>query len=299
MVTNGDKKMPKKCQKFYCEKCDFVCTKYSNYAKHINTAKHKMVTNGDNGIFLCECGKKYAYRQGLSRHKRTCTYEINRPSEPSNILMLLEEHKEEQKKRDEEHKLQINTLMEKMSSMSLVTNNTTNNKFNLNFFLNTQCKDAIDYQTFLESIEINDRDLERFEKDGYLNGMMDVIQRSLYSLDIHQRPIHCTDAKRQTVYFKNKEGNWKKDGEKRQLERLVDTIENKTHNYFMDEWDRNGGMEGIEHIETDRYKWYIRVTTEITGGEHGKKDINQGLVITNVIDEICVKKNDSAYFSLV
>lgn len=299
MVTNGDKKMPKKCQIFYCENCKFECSKYSNYIKHINTAKHKMVTNGDNGIFLCECGKKYAYRQGLSRHKRTCNYEVVSPKEPNDILMLLEEHKVEQRKRDEEHKHQINTLMEQMSSMSLVTNNTTNNKFNLNFFLNTQCKDAIDYQTFLESIEINDRDLERFEKDGYLNGMMDVIERSLYSLEIHQRPIHCTDAKRQTVYFKNKEGNWKKDDEKRQLERLVDTIENKTHNYFMDEWDRNGGMETIEHIETDRYKWYIRVTTEITGGEHGKKDINQGLVIVNVIDEICVKKNESEYFSLV
>ena len=299
MVTNGDKKMPKKCQIFYCENCNFECSKYSNYIKHTNTAKHKMVTNGDSGIFLCECGKKYAYRQGLSRHKRTCDYKVVIPNEPTDILMLLEEHKVEQRKRDEEHKHQINTLMEQMSSMSLVTNNTTHNKFNLNFFLNTQCKDAIDYQTFLESIEINDRDLERFEKDGYLNGMMDVIERSLYSLEIHQRPIHCTDAKRQTVYFKNKEGNWKKDDEKRQLERLVDTIENKTHNYFMDEWDRNGGMDAIEHIETDRYKWYIRVTTEITGGEHGKKDINQGLVIVNVIDEICVKKNESEYFSLV
>ena len=259
MVTNGDKKMPKKCQKFYCEKCNFVCSKYSNYNKHLTTAKHKMVTNGDNGIFLCECGKKYAYRQGLSRHKQKCNYELTVPTETNDIMTLLEEHKEQQKKRDEEHKQQINTLMEQMSSMSLVTNNTTNNKFNLNFFLNTQCKDAIDYQTFLESIEINERDLERFEKDGYLNGMMDVIQRSLYSLDIHQRPIHCTDVKRQTVYFKNKEGNWKKDGEKRQLERLVDTIENKTHNYFMDEWDRSGGMDEIEHIETDRYKWYIRL----------------------------------------
>lgn len=294
MVTNGDKKMPKKCQKFHCEKCDFNTSKHSNYITHIITAKHKMVTNGDIGIFYCECGKKYAYRQGLSRHKRTCKYN-NIPTMSNDIVLLIEE----QRKRDEEHKNQINTIMEQMSSMNLVTNNTTNNKFNLNFFLNTQCKDAIDYQTFLESIVINEKDLVRFEKDGYLNGMMVVIQRSLYSLDIHQRPIHCTDVKRQTVYFKNKEGNWKKDGEKRQLERLVDTIENKTHNYFMDEWIKNGCTEGIEHIETDKYKWYIKVTTEITGGEHGKKYINQGLVITNVIDEINVKKTNSFYNLLV
>jgi hypothetical protein len=299
MVTNGDKKMPKKCQIFYCDKCNFECSKSSNYVKHKATAKHKMVTNGDSGIFLCDCGKRYAYRQGLSRHKRSCTYENEIPNSPNELLMILEEHKEEQRKRDEEHKQQMNTIMEQMSSMSLVTNNTTNNKFNLNFFLNTQCKDAIDYQTFLESIVISDKDLVRFEKDGYLNGMMDVIQRSLYSLDIHQRPIHCTDVKRQTVYFKNKEGNWKKDGEKRQLERLVDTIENKTHNYFMDEWINNEGLEGTEHVETDKYKWYLKVTTEITGGEHGKKDINQGLVITNVIDGIHVKKNNSADYSLV
>lgn len=296
MVTNGDKKMPKKCQKFYCENCDFNTSKHSNYIKHLHTAKHKMVTNGDIRIFYCECGKKYAYRQGLSRHKRTCTYKNTIiPTMSSDIVVLFEE----QKKRDEEHKNQMNTIMKQMSSMSLVTNNTTNNKFNLNFFLNTECKDAIDYQTFLESIVINEKDLERFEKGGYLNGMMDVIQRSLYSLDIHKRPIHCTDVKRQIVYFKNKEGNWKKDGEKRQLERLVDTIENKTHNYFMDEWIKNGSTEGTEHIETDKYKWYIKVTTEITGGEHGKKYINQGLVITNVIGDISIKKNNNDLNSLV
>ena len=67
----------------------------------------------------------------------------------------------------------------------------------------------------------------------------------------------------------------------------------------MDEWIKNGCTEGIEHIETDKYKWYIKVTTEITGGEHGKKYINQGLVITNVIDEINVKKTNSLYNLLV
>ena len=103
----GDNNSQKTTYKYCCIICDYQCSRKYDYDKHLSTYKHlngdKMVTNGDIGIFYCECGKKYAYRQGLSRHKRTCKYN-NIPTMSNDIVLLIEE----QRKRDEEHKNQIN-----------------------------------------------------------------------------------------------------------------------------------------------------------------------------------------------
>ena len=193
MVTNVDAKNAKK---FVCEKCDFECFKLSNYNKHIMTAKHKMVTNGDkkmpidNTKHICSCGKEFKYRQGLSRHKKNCNgvqtdivsttttpvsntnndlinVIVKQQQETTELKKLLieqqdthfkqmkeqqqqiQEQQEQHNKQHEQHNKQIQDLIPQLQQVTNITNNTTNNKFNLNFFLNEQCKDAISIQHFI------------------------------------------------------------------------------------------------------------------------------------------------------
>ena len=131
------------------------------------TAKHKMVKNGIKNsplLFECICGKTYKYQPGLSRHKQQCI-EINKCIDKANtkLCFLIDE----QQRHHTEQEKKINELTEKISNMSLVTNNNTTNKFNLNFFLNNECKDAIDFQTFLKQIKIDEEDLYYFGNHGY------------------------------------------------------------------------------------------------------------------------------------
>ena len=206
---------------------------------------------------------------------------------------------EEQRIRDQEHKQQIEVLTEKISGMSLVTNNTINNTtnntntFNLKFFLNTQCKDAIDFNSFLRSIKVDDDDLKKFEDNGYIGGMMNVLERNLYSMKVEDRPIHCTDKKRKTIYYKKENGDWEKDENKKKMPLLIDHIENVSHNYFEKVYQESGG-HGDNDTESPRYKWYIKMTLATTGGDYGSSIINHTHIMGMLTEEIYVKvvKND-------
>jgi hypothetical protein len=211
---------------------------------------------------------------------------------------LIEEQRDEQRIRDEQHKQQIEVLTEKISGMSLVTNhntinNNTTNTFNLKFFLNTQCKDAIDFNSFLRSIKVDDDDLKKFEDNGYIGGMMNVLERNLYSMKVEDRPIHCTDKKRKTIYYKKENGDWEKDEKKKKMPLLIDHIENVSHNYFEKVYQESGG-HGDNDTESPRYKWYIKMTFATTGGNYGSSDINHTHIMGLITDEIYVKvvKND-------
>ena len=296
--------------KYYCQKCDYSCLYSSEYERHLGTAKHKkqhLTTEEQQKKLECLCGKKYKERTALYRHKKKCTYKC--PEDKMTELLLkqqeeqrrlLEEQREEQRRRDEEHKQQIEVLTEKISGMSLVTNNTINNTtnnntntFNLKFFLNTQCKDAIDFNSFLRSIKVDDHDLKKFEDNGYIAGMMNVLERNLYSMKVEDRPIHCTDKKRKTIYYKKENGDWEKDEKKKKMPILIDHIENVSHNYFEKVYQESGG-HGDNDTESPRYKWYIKMTFATTGGNYGSSDINHTHIMGLITDEIYVKvvKND-------
>jgi hypothetical protein len=253
-----------------------------------------MVKNGiknSPSIFECVCGKAYKYQPGLSRHRQQCNM-VNSitATSPTDIQLLLTEqyrhHTEQEKKIDE--------LTEKISNMSIVTNNNTTNKFNLNFFLNNECKDAIDFQTFLKQIKIEEEDLYYFGNHGYLNGMMNIIDKSLGSMEVHERPIHCTDVKRQIMYFKKEDGSWEKDQEKLQMRRLISTIDNKSY-YRLEDWE-DGKQFKCEDMDSPNFKWYLKVATETMGGDYSKDDINLTKMLNYLATEFYLKKNKKITF---
>jgi hypothetical protein len=206
-------------------------------------------------IYTCGCNKVYKYRQGYYRHKKTCSYVeptnnnaiVTQPinTELSNdkeslILALItqnkelmnllasqqhehneerKEHNEERKEHKEETKELLNTIQEivpKIGNNNNSNNNTTNNKFNLQVFLNEDCKDAINFSDFIESIQVSIEDLENQSQLGYVGGISKLFLENMKELGTNKRPIHCTDKKRNTLYIKEN-NEWDKEGSREQL----------------------------------------------------------------------------------
>ena len=232
MIT---KQIPKNPKQHSCEKCNYYTSSKKDFNKHILTAKHKMITNGNeksqknSNPHMCECGKKYIFTSGLSRHKQKCTYTTE--EEPQNTIVITKEESnidykamfiEVMKKNDELHET-IREMVPRIGNNN-TTNNTNNNTFNVMLYLNDQCKDALSIQKFMTDIEVTEDDVISMSKhknptDNFTN----LILKSLKNIDITERPFHCTDEHRGTLYIKNDSG-WDND-KKRERDR-----ENKEEN---------------------------------------------------------------------
>ena len=287
-----DKKTPKNPTKFICENCDFKCSNKKDYKRHLGTAKHKILTNTDKKgekRWECICGKKYKHRQSYHTHKKKCNYKTHEQIKEEQFIQYIEQQSIKLEEMDERQKRRDEELKEQISGMSLVTNNNTinnNNTFNLKLFLNNDCKDAMGMTEFLNSIQVCDEDLKMFEEEGYVKGISTIIERHLSELTITERPIHCTDKKRQTIYFKSDKEGWKKDDEKKQVGRLIETAENKSYYKFEDIYMEIGKHEDLGDPESPHHKWYITMGIEIPGGKDDDEKMNKiklSRIITNLV----------------
>ena len=291
-------KMPKMPKEFICEKCDFKCYKKSNYEIHLGTAKHKwkqMETFGTKKTYECICGKEYNTRSGLFKHKKKCNYKTPEQIKEEQFIQYIEQQSIKLEEMDERQKKQNEELKEQISGMSLVTNNNTiNNTFNLKLFLNNDCKDAMGMTEFLRSIQVCDEDLKMFEEEGYVKGISSIIEKHLSELTITERPIHCTDKKRQTIYFKSDKEGWKKDKKNNQIDRLIDTVENKSYNKFEDILREIKKQENVADPESPHHKWYITLATEIPGGTYDNEKMNQKRLSRILTDILYIKVKKEA-----
>ena len=305
--------VPKKFQNFYCKSCDYSTCRKSQYERHLNTAKHKMVTNGDilvpneNTKHICCCGKEFKFRQGLSRHKKNCngiqtdivsettTPVSNTNDDLVNVIVKQQEETSELKKLLIEQSQQIHAqqkqiqeLIPQLQQVTNITNNNTtnNNKFNLNFFLNEQCKDAISIQHFIENLNIGIRELEHMGDVGYVQGMMSIFSETLGKMNIYERPLHCTDLKRDTLYIKQGD-TWTKDTEdKTEMKKIVETV--KCRNYgSLRLWEREH-PEAFECDTQDNID-YMRISSESLGGFNSTDTIKLNKIIKHVVKEVYVK----------
>lgn len=276
----GNPENAKKCQIFICEICDFKCSKESNYKIHIETIKHKMVTEGNKKMpmggqtsFSCVCGNEYKYRPGLARHKRTCPKinmgslsqacqynsdtinDANKNEDESiiintcnnvtkdEILLKLIKDNDEMMKIIKGQQEQINTLIPKLGN---TTNNNITNNFNLNLFLNEKCKDALNMSEFIDSLKITLEDLLFSKNNGITRGITDVMIKGLKELDIYKRPIHCTDIKRDIMYIKD-EDKWQKDDNHDKMKNTIVKIADKERN-ALQQWS----IDNPDWMETEK-----------------------------------------------
>ena len=212
MLKKSSKKSSKK---YVCKKCDYHTNRKSQYDRHLQTKKH----NAKNAIsdakkkvpFVCECGKSYKQQPSLSRHKKTCTYIHNNicDSEESDNDVV----------QDEESITSLliklidtnEDLKEQIIDLASKPRNVTNtNTFNLNNYLNVQCKDAMNLSDFLETINYTFNDLLHLGRHGFVKSIQNTFVKQLEDMEQTKRPIHCTDKKRKTMYVKD-DNKWGKD----------------------------------------------------------------------------------------
>jgi hypothetical protein len=301
-------KTPKNAGKFSCENCDFICSKNSDLDRHLTTAKHLRIQRSIEKApqHICQfCNKLYKYPAGLWKHKKTCN--INMPSE-DNINMSIIEHNslpppEEVKnltsmvmeliKSNTELQKQ-NTELQKQMLEVCKHNNTTNNihtnshnkTFNLQFFLNEQCKDAMNITDFVNSFELQLSDLESVGELGYVEGITKIMVDKLNSMDIYKRPIHCSDAKREILYVKDN-NKWEKEEKNNpKLRYAIKTISfrnMKLAALWSDTYPES--MDGESHLNDT----YIKIIKESTGG-HGEISNSEDKIIRRIAKEILISK---------
>ena len=226
MVSKNSQKF---LENFYCEKCDYTSFRKSDYNKHLQSKKHN--DNNDNMndnkklSYNCECGKKYNFISGLSRHKKLC----NRNKKES---IIISDNKDEMKdlvfkliKQNTELQQQISELIPKVGNNHNTINSHNKNKFNINVFLNEKCKDAISMDEFINKIEVSMKNLLTTKEKGQVNGISNIIIENMNKLSLYERPMHCTDKKRETLYVKNNE--WEKDDNKEYINKALKSVESK------------------------------------------------------------------------
>ena len=248
-MTFSDNKsqiIPKNPKKFNCEFCDYNTFNKKDYNKHLQTLKHKKLSNSDtivtnsdiNGdksqinIFECICGKKYKYRQGLSYHKSKCMFK----DKESITQNLSQEFVLDVIKKQQDQITELTNTIKEMAPLinSNTTNNTQNNnqKFNINVFLNEQCKDAINMSDFIKSLHITIEHLDFTKQNGLVQGLSKSIIENMNKLSIYERPMHCTDTKRETLYIKE-DNEWKKDINKEKIKGAIKKASSKNFNALM------------------------------------------------------------------
>jgi hypothetical protein len=249
-LTMFDNKVTEVAKKFICNKCNYKCIKKSDYNKHLLTAKHKMFDNAVKNVAkvtkacICDCGKEYKHNQSYYRHKKMCSFVVSTESQSQsqsmidiisqnkelmNLLIIQnQEHREETSKhREETSKLQ-NTILEMAPKIGNNNNTTNNNQFNLQVFLNEDCKEALNFSEFIEKIQISFDDLENQAENGYVKGISKLFIENLQKLGINKRPIHCTDKKRKTLYIKEND-EWDKEGSLDSLKNGIQEVTRRTY----------------------------------------------------------------------
>ena len=219
---------------FVCVRCDYKCFDRSNFNKHKSTLKHKKKHMDNKWItdqnFSCKCGKTYRFASGLSKHRNKCSVafeEVSDIGEKSTIntsvfVKILEDNKElrnmlchQQEQMKEQQQLikeQQERHHKEMTELIPKVGNTTNNNqsFNLQFFLNEQCKDAISWEDFMKSLEVGADEFNAMTDSDLTEGVVKVICHGIQDLGVYKRPIHCLDAKRKKICIKE-DASWNHD----------------------------------------------------------------------------------------
>jgi hypothetical protein len=324
-------KTPKNAKIFNCEKCDFICSKQSDFDRHCATRKHKMEImeiNGNDELseqqtssYSCaNCGKNYATKAGLWKHAKLCkltttpnesthitvSHDDIPSNEPiKNYIMKLVEQNNELKNMFIQQNTELQEIREQNNHMQTliseqpkqitniqnnktITNNIQNNQFNLTVFLQERCKDALNMSQFIDTLQINPQSVEYTGAHGYVNGITKIFMDGLNQLDIHERPIHCTDLKRETLYIKEND-KWEKDTEeKTKFKHALATVVNRNVAQ-VSHWEKENPRSQIP--ETEEYEFYFDIVRQsLGGGNHDVTARNNDKILRAIAGKVYLDK---------
>ena len=315
METNGNHN----CPKFRCELCNTESSNKKDFNKHLLTRKHmKMETPSKfeklekSPLHECsKCKKNYETRSGLWKHQKTCTVKeqkadnviitdsedldytaiesiqlhITEPSNENKILTLVLELM----KSNNELQKQILEVCKNTNTMNNnnINNNNNNKTFNLQFFLNEQCKDAMNITEFANSFDLQLSDLESVGELGYVEGITKIMIDKLNSMDIYKRPIHCSDAKREIIYVKD-ENVWAK--EEKDNPKLRQAIKNVSFRNMKLVYNWSNEYPESKDNQSRLNDKYMKLVIESTGGK-GPILESENKIMRKIAKEIIIDKS--------
>jgi hypothetical protein len=253
--------------------------------------------------YECNCGKKYNHASSLWNHKQKCiqlptTIEAFAPKQPQDddqsqtnlILELVKQNQEFKQLLIEQNKTIIEVAKNNQINNTINNNNTNshNKTFNLQFFLNETCKDAMNMKDFIKSLELSMPELEKMGELGFAEGMSRVFVNRLNSLDVTKRPIHCSDVKREIIHIKD-DNKWERDNAN--LDRLRKIIKQLTHKNILrvDDWKKaNPGCTEYNSRKNDQY---LKLNMEAIGPvDQADEKRDFGKIIRRVAENTAIDK---------
>ncbi len=302
----ANEKVPKSSMKFFCEICNYNTFRESQYNRHISTDKHKRLTMTNKKVpkssmkFVCECGKEYVHASSLSKHKKNCKneeimeYEQQEPSETktSNESMMkiftkvLEDNQELKNMMLEQNDKMIEVVEKTKPSMTTHNNIINNNqKLSINMFLNNQCAGALNFTDFIDRIEVSQHDLENNANMGFIDGITKIFMDNLKQLSVYERPIHCTDLKREIMYIKD-ENTWQKEEDDKKLVNAIQEVSRKSVT-ALKSWKENNPE--YEDADSDFSNKCLAIQQQSIAGENRNNYYPK--VIKNVARETAIDKD--------
>jgi len=307
-----NEKNAKKRQDYLCTECNFTCSKKSEWSRHIITVKHQNRTKSNEKnaetktTYKCStCDKEYKAKNSLWYHMKKCSSVVQQIKPVENKIELdttrsLEIITDLLKQNKELHEQIIEMSKEpKIVNNNTITNNhitnsnnnTTNNQFNLNMFLNEECKNAVNIMDFVRSLNLTVEDIEETGRLGYVGGMTRIFVNALKDMDVKMRPIHCTDIKRETVYVKDQD-TWEKDNaEKNKLKRALKQVAHKNLQ-LLPEWQEQNPDYRI--LDTPENQQFMQISLSSLGAyseEDSQKQEDK--ILKNVLKEVVLDKKTS------
>jgi len=300
------KKSQKSPPKFCCEKCNYNTSNKKDFTKHCLTAKHKMEEDGNemekkkSPKYSCDCGKHYKSYSGLWKHTNVCKYILPDHEKiickdqitPEIILKVIEQNKELTN-----IILQQNNTINKLcnsNNNTNITNNTqihnSNKTFNLNFYLNETCKNAMNIDEFVDTIKLSLDDLEYTGRKGYIEGISNIILKHLNRIGEYYRPLHCSDNKREVLYIKSNNTWNKEEDNKPILTNAIKTIANQNIRQISKWKEENPDCINAESKKNNLYLKIIKKSMCGIDKEETNKNMNK--ILSNIVKEVIIHKNN-------
>lgn len=308
-AKKSQKELLKTPTQYVCEKCDFIAAKKSDFTRHESTQKHRLLTLNANAEMdrltksVCSyCNKDFSKPGNLSRHKKVCKLlpleKDEEPDSSKNIMEMFMEFMKQNKElqntlieQNKEHNKQLIEFSRTQSIQNINSNNTntTNQQFNIQFFLNETCKDAMNLTDFVNSLQLQIEDFETTGKLGYVEGISRIIINGLKRVDTTKRPIHCTDMKRETLYIKQ-DNTWEKeDLNKGNLKKAVNQVARMNLSQLPKWQKENPDSEILDTKENEEYIKYSMAALGGRGPEEEERFIDK--IVKNVLKEVVVDKS--------
>jgi hypothetical protein len=281
-------------KKYRCENCDYSTSRQSHYDRHLQTDKHKILQNptskSTEAKWRCDCGKNYKHSSTLYAHKKYCD---TLQKEDTSKSFGISEQTFNQQVIEALIKITQNGTTN-YSNSNINSNNTNiknhNKTFNLNFFLNETCKDAMNISEFVNSVKVDLDDLEHTGRQGYVQGITNIVVKNLNKLEEHLRPLHCSDSKREILYIKDNDEWIKETEDKPILTKAIKIIANENIKQIKHWQNKYPDCIGAD---SKKNNLYLKIVSNSMNGltkEESDKNINK--IISNLSKEVIIDKYD-------